>query len=205
MSTCPSGFSVWFSPSCSCRAPAPAARWSSTQSARFLLGAGLAGATAYLSIGQEIGWLSPIPVGAVAVLSLIAFILWERRHAHPVVDMTLFRRRVFTSATVSLVLSFLALFAVGFMMPFYLEQLLGSLDVRDDRIVGQLGGCRYDLRDPDAAGSRYQGTRVCSHLSAWSRWPVSHRAEAAELSLTPAIAALPAKDRAALLAILLGP
>src|SRR5262249_36374721 len=83
------------------------------------------GATACLSIGQEIGWLSPIPVavGALAVASLVAFVPWEKRHPHPVVDMTLFRRRVFTSATVSLVLSFLALFAVGFMMPFYLEQL----------------------------------------------------------------------------------
>jgi MFS family permease len=59
----------------------------------------------------------------LALATMIAFVVWERRHPHPVVDLALFRRRVFTSATVSLVLSFLALFAVGFMMPFYLEQL----------------------------------------------------------------------------------
>jgi len=35
------------------------------------------------------------------------------------------RRRVFLSANVSLVLSFLALFAVSFMLPFYLEELHG--------------------------------------------------------------------------------
>jgi EmrB/QacA subfamily drug resistance transporter len=92
-----------------------------------LLGVGLAGATACLSVGQEIGWLSaaPIAIAGLACASMVLFARWERRHPHPVVDLALFRQRVFTSATVSLVLSFLALFAVGFMMPFYLEQLRG--------------------------------------------------------------------------------
>jgi EmrB/QacA subfamily drug resistance transporter len=90
-----------------------------------LLGIGLASTTAYLSVGQEIGWLRSVAavIGALACLALVGFVWWERRHPHPVVDMKLFRGRVFASATVSLVLSFLALFAVGFMMPFYLEQL----------------------------------------------------------------------------------
>jgi EmrB/QacA subfamily drug resistance transporter len=89
------------------------------------LGVGLASATAFLSVGQEAGWLSawPFVLAVLALTTMIAFVVWERRHPHPVVDLALFRRRVFTSATVSLVLSFLALFAVGFMMPFYLEQL----------------------------------------------------------------------------------
>jgi EmrB/QacA subfamily drug resistance transporter len=90
-----------------------------------LLGVGLASTTACLSVGQEVGWLSlfPATLGVLALATMIGFVPWERRHPHPVVDLTLFRHRVFTSATASLVLSFLALFAVGFMMPFYLEQL----------------------------------------------------------------------------------
>jgi MFS family permease len=37
----------------------------------------------------------------------------------------MFRNRVFFSANISLILSFLALFAVSFMLPFYLEELRG--------------------------------------------------------------------------------
>jgi MFS family permease len=49
----------------------------------------------------------------------------EARASDPLIDFTLLRRRVFASANASLVLSFLALFAVSFVMPFYLEELRG--------------------------------------------------------------------------------
>ncbi len=43
--------------------------------------------------------------------------------ANPIINFSLFHNRVFLSANISLILSFLALFAVSFMLPFYLEQL----------------------------------------------------------------------------------
>ncbi len=90
-----------------------------------LLAIGLAGLTAGLSFGQELGWSSPtliaLMVIGVAALVLLPFV--EMRVPNPVIDLSLFRRRVFVSANLSLVLNFLALFAVSFMMPFYLEQL----------------------------------------------------------------------------------
>ena len=43
----------------------------------------------------------------------------------PLIDPTLFANRVFASASVSLLLAFMATFAVAFLMPFYLEQLRG--------------------------------------------------------------------------------
>jgi hypothetical protein len=71
---------------------------------------------------------------------------------------------------------------------------LGELEVRSDRIVGQLGGCSYDLRQAtDACGKTYSGMRSCGGLP-----------QNAELTLPPAIAALQPIDRAALLAIFLG-
>lgn len=92
-----------------------------------LLGVGLASLTAALSFGQELGWSSPIFIAGVGVgvvaLGCIPFV--ERRVANPIIDMELLRNRVFLSANMSLVLSFLALFAVSFLMPFYLEQLRG--------------------------------------------------------------------------------
>lgn len=90
-----------------------------------LLGVGLAALTAGLSFGQELGWTSAIILGLLIVgviaLGLLPFV--EQRVANPVIVFSLLQDRVFTSSIVSLVISFLALFAVSFMMPFYLEQL----------------------------------------------------------------------------------
>jgi len=69
---------------------------------------------------------------------------------------------------------------------------LGSLEVRPDRIAGQLGGCQYDLRDAKVRGAYYQGFRACPT-----------KPEPAALSFAPEVAAMPPKDRAALLALLL--
>jgi hypothetical protein len=71
---------------------------------------------------------------------------------------------------------------------------LGELEVRSDRIVGQLGGCAYDLHQAShACGTTYSGSRSCGGLP-----------QNAELTLPPTVAALEPIDRAALLAIFLG-
>jgi EmrB/QacA subfamily drug resistance transporter len=92
-----------------------------------LLALGLLALTLALSFGQEWGWTSTreiaLLVGAAAAFVVFAWI--EMRVPDPVVDLTLFRNRVFTSAGLSSLLSFMALFAVGFLMPFYLEELRG--------------------------------------------------------------------------------
>ncbi len=92
-----------------------------------ILAVGLATLTLALSFGQEWGWTSAgvITLFAIAVLAVVALILVERRVRHPIVDFSLFTNRLFTSANVSLLLSFLALFAVSFLLPFYLEELRG--------------------------------------------------------------------------------
>ncbi|MBA2288726.1 MAG: MFS transporter [Ktedonobacteraceae bacterium] len=90
-----------------------------------LLAVGLAGVTLGLSFGQELGWTAPLVVAGlgVGIGTLIALYIVEHRVSYPVIDFTLLRRRVFFSANVSLILSFMALFAVSFLLPFYLEQL----------------------------------------------------------------------------------
>ncbi len=78
-----------------------------------------------LSFGEEWGWTSPelVAVLAGAVVAAVATVYVEARVRAPIVDFVLLRNRVFASANLSLVLSFLALFAVSFLMPFYYEQL----------------------------------------------------------------------------------
>ena len=90
-----------------------------------LLTIGLASITLGLSFGQEWGWSSPtlIITLVIGLVALIALVVVERRVASPIVPLGLLKDRVFASANLSLILSFLALFAVSFMMPFYLEQL----------------------------------------------------------------------------------
>jgi EmrB/QacA subfamily drug resistance transporter len=92
-----------------------------------LLAVGLIALTLGLSFGQEWGWSSPGLI-ATLVISVVAFVLLvvvEPRVPDPVIDFRLLRNRVFISANISLIMSFLALFAVSFILPFYLEELRG--------------------------------------------------------------------------------
>jgi EmrB/QacA subfamily drug resistance transporter len=92
-----------------------------------LLAVGLGGVTLALSFGQEWGWLSVPVLGCLgaAALSLVALVGVERRIQYPNIDLGLFSRRAFSAALASLVLSFVALFVVSFLMPFYFENLRG--------------------------------------------------------------------------------
>jgi EmrB/QacA subfamily drug resistance transporter len=92
-----------------------------------LLGLSLAGVTGGLSFGEELGWRSAPVLGmlAVSAVCLTAMVPVELKHPYPTLDLRLFRNRVFAATCASLVLSFLALFAVGFMLPFYFQQLRG--------------------------------------------------------------------------------
>ena len=92
-----------------------------------LLAIGLVGLTLGLSFGQEWGWNSPLLISTLVIsaLGFIGLIFVERRVSNPIIVSTLLRSRVFLSANVSLILNFLALFAVSFMLPFYLEELRG--------------------------------------------------------------------------------
>jgi MFS family permease len=92
-----------------------------------LLAIGLVGLTLGLSFGQEWGWNSPLLISTLVIsaLGFIGLIFVERRVSNPIIVSTLLRSRVFLSANISLILNFLALFAVSFMLPFYLEELRG--------------------------------------------------------------------------------
>jgi EmrB/QacA subfamily drug resistance transporter len=92
-----------------------------------LLGIGMVALTLGLSFGQQWGWNSPLLIGTlvVSILAIVTLVIVERHVSNPIIVFSLLKRRVFLSANVSLILSFLALFAVSFMLPFYLEELRG--------------------------------------------------------------------------------
>ena len=105
-----------------------------------LLATGLAALTLGLSFGQEWGWGSLRFVGSMGIAAAaLAEAAWvERRVPAPVLNPALLRSRVFVLANVSFMISMLALFAVSFLLPFYLEELQGFDTLRSGLLLTPL-------------------------------------------------------------------
>jgi EmrB/QacA subfamily drug resistance transporter len=78
--------------------------------------------------GQEHGWtsLATLLLLAGSAVLLASFLARERRSANPVVDPALFRDRRFTWGTAATVAVSVALFAILFVFPQYLQSVLGD-------------------------------------------------------------------------------
>ena len=72
----------------------------------------------------RLGWGSPQIIGGIALSVVLAagFILWELRAKDPMLDLGLFKNRVFSLAISARFVSFLGGSSVYFLMPFYLIQ-----------------------------------------------------------------------------------
>ncbi len=92
-----------------------------------LFAIGLASMTLGFSFGEEWGWTSPGIISSlvVGVVALVAAVLVERRVPDPILKLSLLKNRVFASANISFMFCMLALFAPGFLLPFYFEELRG--------------------------------------------------------------------------------
>jgi EmrB/QacA subfamily drug resistance transporter len=82
---------------------------------------------AAISFGNARGWSSPTIIGLlVGGSSLVAaFILREQRCEHPMLDLRLFCQSRFSAGITSGLLSYVVLFGVLFLVPFYLERGVG--------------------------------------------------------------------------------
>jgi EmrB/QacA subfamily drug resistance transporter len=77
-----------------------------------------------LNQGHAWGWVS-LPIIAlfvVALAVLAGFIALERRVPAPMLDLSLFGRRLFSVAAASAVLNYICLYSITFVLPFYLIQ-----------------------------------------------------------------------------------
>ena len=77
-----------------------------------------------VSFGNSMGWASPVIVGLFLVgLALgVGFVRREHRCSQPMLDVGLFRRSRFNVGITSGLLSYLVMFGVLFLVPFYLER-----------------------------------------------------------------------------------
>ncbi len=87
---------------------------------------GLAVFLLVLTNAYRLGWTSPAVVTALFASAglLVAFVYWERRTSQPMLDLELFRRRIFALGTSASFFGFLAGTSVFSMMPFYLQDVL---------------------------------------------------------------------------------
>jgi EmrB/QacA subfamily drug resistance transporter len=77
--------------------------------------------------GHDSGWTSPAIVGAFAfaALAAAAFAVVESRTAHPMVELRLFRSRVFSGGTLTMMLWAFGIFGIYFFTSIYLQDILG--------------------------------------------------------------------------------
>ena len=80
-----------------------------------------------MTTGNRAGWLSPPILAAFAGSAgmLAAFIWWELRTSAPMLDLRLFKIPTFSLGVSAAFMTFLGSSAVIFLMPFYLQNVLG--------------------------------------------------------------------------------
>jgi EmrB/QacA subfamily drug resistance transporter len=80
-----------------------------------------------LTLGIEYSWTSlPIlSLFALFVVMAVVFFAWERRALNPVLDLSLFKNRVYNFSVLAAMLQSLAMFAVNFLVVFYLQAVRG--------------------------------------------------------------------------------
>ena len=74
----------------------------------------------------KLGWAGSLPLASLILggISLAAFVLWERRIPHPMLDLSLFRNPRFSAASLSVALAYSSLFGAMFVLTQYLQFVL---------------------------------------------------------------------------------
>ena len=94
-----------------------------------LLGAGALGTLVFGIIDAETSGFASTPVIAlfcVSVVLIVAFALWERRAAYPLLDLRYFRIPAFTTGNIAAFCTYFATFAIFFFTALYLVEVAGA-------------------------------------------------------------------------------
>ena len=81
-----------------------------------------------LDKGKDLDWFNSPQIVAllcVSVVAFVVFLIWELTEEHPIVDLSLFRRRNFTVATVALLIAYGLFFGNVVLLPLWLQQYMG--------------------------------------------------------------------------------
>ena len=89
---------------------------------------GLTGLVLGISRGGISGWNDPVTIGALVVGALLLplFVILERRQQAPMLDLSIFRNRMFAAATGAAFINGLSRFALMFVFVFYFQGVKGD-------------------------------------------------------------------------------
>jgi EmrB/QacA subfamily drug resistance transporter len=92
---------------------------------------GLTGLVFGISKGGISGWSSPLVVGGLVVAAVLlpAFVVIERHARQPMLDLTIFRSRLFSAAAAAAFINGLSRFALMFLFVFYFQGVQGDSPV----------------------------------------------------------------------------
>ncbi len=105
-----------------------------------VLAIALAALTLGLSFGQEWGWLSASTLGSLGIgIATMGIAVYIESHVEsPILNLGLLSNRVFAFANISFILCMMALFAPGFLLPFYFEELRGFSTIQTGLLLTPL-------------------------------------------------------------------
>ncbi|RYF65338.1 MAG: DHA2 family efflux MFS transporter permease subunit, partial [Comamonadaceae bacterium] len=95
-----------------------------------------------LDKGKELDWFhSPqiITMAVVALVGFAAFIIWELTEEHPVVDLSLFKRRNFWSGAVATAVAYGVFFGNLVLLPLWLQQYMGYTATQAGMVLAPVG------------------------------------------------------------------
>ena len=81
-----------------------------------------------LDKGKDLDWFNSgqiVVLGIVAVVGFVFFVIWELTDEHPIVDLSLFKRRNFWVSTLAMLLAYGMFFGNVVLLPLWLQQYMG--------------------------------------------------------------------------------
>ncbi len=95
-----------------------------------------------LDTGKDLDWFAStqiVVLAAVALVGFLVFIAWELTDEHPVVDLSLFKRRNFWTGTLAISLGFGAFFGNLVLLPLWLQQYMGYTSTLAGMVLAPVG------------------------------------------------------------------
>ncbi|MGJ7543956.1 DHA2 family efflux MFS transporter permease subunit [Variovorax sp. LT1R16] len=95
-----------------------------------------------LDKGKELDWFHSAEVVAMAVVAVVGFaffIVWELTEKHPVVDLSLFKRRNFWSGAVATAVAYGLFFGNVVLLPLWLQQYMGYTATQAGMVLAPVG------------------------------------------------------------------
>ena len=81
-----------------------------------------------LDKGKDLDWFNSGEIVALTILAVVGFtlfVIWELTEEHPIVDLSLFRRRNFWVSTLAMLLAYGMFFGNVVLLPLWLQQYMG--------------------------------------------------------------------------------